>query len=234
MKKIFLIEDDLAIALALHDALKAEHYDVAHFADGKKGFNATLAQSPDLLLLDWMLPNKNGIEICKDLRAQGFRAPILMLTSKSDEADKVLGLEFGADDYLTKPFSLRELLARIKALLRRATPNNLTHSADEIKRGLFSLNLKTRQAHYHDTLIELLPKEFEMLRFFLEHDGDAISRYDLLDKVWGVSTEVTTRTIDEHIRKLRKKIGDDADNPKHIFTIHGFGYRFQSGISSSI
>ncbi|MFN3562025.1 MAG: response regulator transcription factor [Chloroherpetonaceae bacterium] len=209
MKNVFLIEDDLAIALALHDALKAEHYDVAHFADGKKGFDATLAQSPDLLLLDWMLPNKNGIEICKDLRAQGFRAPILMLTSKSDETDKVLGLEFGADDYLTKPFSLRELLARMKALLRRATPNAATQTTDEIKRGLFSLNLKTRQAHYNQTPLELL-----------------------LDKVWSVSTEVTTRTIDEHIRKLRKKIGDDADNPKHIFTIDGFGYRFQSGISS--
>ncbi len=229
MKKVFLIEDDLAIALALHDTLKAEHYDVAHFADGKKGFDATLAQSPDLLLLDWMLPNKNGIEICKDLRAQGFRAPILMLTSKSDEADKVLGLEFGADDYLTKPFSLRELLARMKALLRRATPNALTQSADEIKRGLFSLNLKTRQSHYNQTPLELLPKEFEMLRFFLERDGEAISRYELLDKVWSVSTEVTTRTIDEHIRKLRKKIGDDVESPKHIFTIHGFGYRFQSG-----
>jgi DNA-binding response OmpR family regulator len=229
MKKIFLIEDDLAIAMALQDALKAEHYSVSHFADGKKGFDAALTKSPDLLLLDWMLPTKSGIDICKDLRAHGFIAPILMLTSKSEETDKVLGLEFGADDYLTKPFSLRELLARMKALLRRATPNAVTQSADEITRGLFSLSLKTRQSHYNQTPIDLLPKEFEMLRFFLEHDGEAISRYDLLDKVWGVSTEVTTRTIDEHIRKLRKKIGDDADRPKHIFTIHGFGYRFQSG-----
>ncbi len=232
MKKIFLIEDDLAIAMALQDALKAEHYSVSHFSDGKTGFDAASTQSPDLLLLDWMLPTKSGIDICKDLRARGFIAPILMLTSKSEEADKVLGLEFGADDYLTKPFSLRELLARMKALLRRATPNAVTHSADEITRGLFSLNLKTRQSHYNQTLIDLLPKEFEMLRFFLEHDGEAISRYDLLDKVWGVSTEVTTRTIDEHIRKLRKKIGDDADHPKHIFTIHGFGYRFQSGTTT--
>lgn len=230
MKKIFLIEDDLAIAVALQDALAAEHYRVWHFADGKKGFDAALAHSPDLLLLDWMLPTKNGIEICKDLRASGFSAPVLMLTSKSDESDKVLGLEFGADDYLTKPFGLRELLARMKALLRRATPSAVTQTIDEIKRGLFSLNLKTRLSHYNQLPIELLPKEFEMLRFFLEHDGEAISRYDLLDKVWGVSTEVTTRTIDEHIRKLRKKIGDDVEHPKHIFTIHGFGYRFQSGI----
>ncbi|MFQ3599316.1 MAG: response regulator transcription factor [Chloroherpetonaceae bacterium] len=232
MKKIFLIEDDLAIAIALQDALKAEHYGVRHFADGKKGFDATLAESPDLLLLDWMLPTKNGIDICKDLRARGFSAPILMLTSKSDESDKVLGLEFGADDYLAKPFGLRELLARMKALLRRATPNIVTQTVDEIKRGLFSLNLKTRQSHYNQTAIDLLPKEFDMLRFFLEHDGEAVSRYDLLDKVWGVSTEVTTRTIDEHIRKLRKKIGDDVEHPKHIFTIHGFGYRFQSGATT--
>lgn len=228
MKKIFLIEDDLAIAIALQESLKAEHYSVSHFTDGEKGLDATLAEVPDLLLLDWMLPTKNGIDVCKDLRARGFTAPILMLTSKSDESDKVLGLEFGADDYLTKPFGLRELLARMKALLRRATPNTLTQTVDEIKRGLFSLNLKTRQSHYNQTPIDLLPKEFEMLRFFLEHDGEAVSRYDLLDKVWGVSTEVTTRTIDEHIRKLRKKIGDDVERPKHIFTIHGFGYRFQS------
>lgn len=225
--KVFIIEDDANLALGLQDAFTANHYDVTCFRDGEQGLEATLDQKPDLVVLDWMLPSKHGIDICKELRSNNFHGPILMLTCLSDEASKLLAFGADADDYLTKPFSARELLARVKALLRRATQHSIVKSDDEIKQGAFSHNRRARKIYYNGACLDLRGKEYQLLAFFLEHEGEALSDEKLMKNVWKIV--VSSQAIRQCVSTLRKKIGDNPDNPKHIFTLHGHGYRFESG-----
>jgi DNA-binding response OmpR family regulator len=226
VKRILIIEDDPAISKGLQESLEDEHYQIITADDGKDGYDLAIQEKPDLILLDLMLPTMNGQDICRKLREEGMTMPILMLTSKREETDKVLGLELGADDYITKPCSLRELHARIKANLRRG----------EIIKKEFStftfadieIDFKKQKASKKGKPVQLSTKEFEILHFFVEHDDEVVSRDMLLDEVWGYDVYPTTRTVDNYILNLRKKIEEDAANPKYILTIHKSGYRFIS------
>ncbi|NUO80950.1 response regulator transcription factor [candidate division KSB1 bacterium] len=225
MAKILIIEDEPEMARGLMDNLVFEGYEVKIETNGEAGLQYALANPIDLILLDLMLPKLSGYEVCKALRAQNKLTPIIMLTAKGQEIDKVLGLELGADDYVTKPFGLRELLARIHAQLRRHKPDT-AQDAETCAFGDVILDFK----HYHATKageeIELTAKEFEILRFLISHRGATVKRTDLLDKVWGLEDYPTTRTVDNHILKLRKKIESDPANPEFIITVHGIGYKF--------
>ena len=225
MAKILIVEDEPDMARGLEDNLTFEGYEVQVETDGLAGLNYALANPVDLILLDLMLPQMPGYDVCKTLRAKGNNTPIIMLTAKGQEIDKVLGLELGADDYVTKPFSLRELLARIHALLRRHGAAT-GQPSDTYVFGEVILDF----THYHATkareAIELTPKEFEILRYLITHRGKTVSRDELLDKVWGIEDYPTTRTVDNHILKLRKKIEKDPANPDFIMTVHGIGYKF--------
>ncbi len=224
MKRILLIEDDPAILRGLVDNLREEHYHVETESDGGKGLQKAQKSQWDILLLDVMLPGMNGFEICKALRAAGSQVPILMLTAKSEETDKVLGLEFGADDYLTKPFSVRELLARIKALLRRQS--GLANKIEETDIGDVHVDFKKQEAHRGKKSLDMSAKEFELLKYFVEHEGSVISRDRLLNDVWGYESMPTTRTVDNYVLALRKKIEPAPSKPKHFLTIHTVGYKF--------
>ncbi len=225
MPKILVIEDEPEMARGLADNLVFEGYEVQIETNGEAGLQYALAHPVDLILLDLMLPKLSGYEVCKALRAKGNMTPIIMLTAKGQEIDKVLGLELGADDYVTKPFSLRELLARIHAQLRRHKPeaNQIT---DAFTFGEVMLDFKHYRATKAGEEIELTAKEFEILRFLIAHRGATVKRTDLLDKVWGLEDYPTTRTVDNHILKLRKKIENDPANPEFIITVHGIGYKF--------
>jgi DNA-binding response OmpR family regulator len=224
MKNILIVEDHEVILRGLMDNLKAEHYEVTGVSDGMKGYQSAKKRHFDLIILDIMLPSMNGMEICKQLRSEGMQTPILMLTSKKGEVDKVMGLEFGADDYVTKPFSILELLARIKALLRRQTEikNQLTeYSFDDIY-----LDFKKQEARKGKKILDLTAKEFELIQYFVEREGIVISRSQLLDDVWGYESLPTTRTVDNYILSLRKKLESSPSHPKHLLTIHTAGYKF--------
>jgi DNA-binding response OmpR family regulator len=225
MKRILLIEDDPAIQKGLKISLEEEHYDVITTSDGMDGYQMALKKYFDLIILDLMLPGKNGQEICRELRSSGNKTPIIMLTSRQEESDKVLGLELGADDYVTKPFSVRELLARIKALLRRTVPEE-KKDQDGVSFGSVEIHFKKQEATKNSHPIKLSVKEFKILRFFIDHEQEVISRDQLLDQVWGYDIFPTTRTVDTFILNLRKKIEDDPAHPKHLITIHGAGYKF--------
>ncbi|MEK7730046.1 MAG: response regulator transcription factor, partial [candidate division KSB1 bacterium] len=214
---------DMAAGLA--DNLAFEGYDVHVETNGETGLHYALTQPVDLILLDLMLPKLPGYEVCKALRAKGNVTPVIMLTAKGQEIDKVLGLELGADDYVTKPFSLRELLARIHAQLRRHTPN-ANQLAEQFRFGEVVLDFKHYRATKAGDEVELTAKEFEILRFLISHRGATVKRADLLDKVWGLEEYPTTRTVDNHILKLRKKVERDPANPEFIITVHGIGYKF--------
>ena len=225
MPKILIIEDEPDMARGLEDNLKFEGYEVHVASDGATGLQHALSHPADLILLDLMLPKMPGHEVCKALRARGQNTPIIMLTAKGQEIDKVLGLELGADDYVTKPFSLRELLARIHALLRRQGAAGV-QPAEAYSFGDIVLDFKHYRATKSAEEIELTPKEFEILRYLIAHRGQTVNRSDLLDKVWGIEDYPTTRTVDNHILKLRKKIEKDPANPDFIITVHGLGYKF--------
>ena len=226
MTRILIIEDDPAILKGLQVALKEEHYNVESESDGVFGYENARNHPFDLIILDLMLPGKNGQEICRDLRGDGITTPIIMLTSKKEEADKVLGLELGADDYVTKPFSILELKARIKAQLRR---NKLEgESKDIYSFGKIEIDFKKQIALRNNKPIKLSTKEFEIMRYFIEREEEIITRDMLLNEVWGYDIFPTTRTIDTFILNLRKKIEDDPAHPKHIITVHKSGYRFLS------
>ncbi len=224
MKRILVIEDDPAIARGLADNLRAEHYHVETESNGNKGLEKARNASWDILVLDVMLPGMDGFEICRQLRSGGFQAPILMLTGKAGEADTVLGLEFGADDYVTKPFSVRELLARIKALLRRRA--TVSSAIDEADIGDVHVDFRKQEANRGKKAITMSAKEFELLRYFLEHEGAVISRDQLLKDVWGYESLPSTRTVDNYVLALRKKIEPDSSKPKHFLTVHTVGYKF--------
>lgn len=224
MNKILIIEDDPAILRGLQAALSEEHYKLTSASDGQEGFELALKQEADLIILDIMLPSKNGCDICRDLRAEKVTTPILMLTSKREEMDRVLGLELGADDYVTKPFSLKELKARIKALLRRAAL--VRKAPDRYKFGRISVDFVRFEATRDGQPVKLSAREFEILRYFIAHESELVSRDMLLDEVWGYDVFPTTRTVDTFILNLRKKIEDDPAHPRHLITLHKAGYKF--------
>lgn len=224
MKKILIIEDDPALLTGLSESLCNEQYSVEKAEDGLKGYNLAVQKDFDLILLDLILPLKDGFDICKDLRKEGRNMPILMLTSKTEEIDKVLGLEIGADDYMTKPFSLKELLARIKALLRRAQP--AAPGIEEYSFGNISMNLKKMEVLKKGETVKMSVTEYKILKYFVEHEGEVITRDKFLDDVWGYDAFPTTRTVDNYILSIRKKIEDDPSNPEHIVTVHTAGYKF--------
>lgn len=224
MKRILIIEDDPAILLGLEESLREEHFEILTAKDGEIGFQKGKNENIDLILLDLILPSKNGIEICKDLRLGGITIPILMLTSKKEEMDKVLGLEIGADDYVTKPFSIRELIARIKALLRRNV--DIKSKIENYSFGEIDLDFKKQEACNNGKPIGFSSTEFNLLNYFIQREGEVITRHQLLDEVWGYDNYPTTRTVDNFILNIRKKIEDDLSNPKYLLTIHKSGYKF--------
>ncbi|MBK7158848.1 MAG: response regulator transcription factor [Ignavibacteria bacterium] len=224
MNKILIIEDDPAVSKGLEISLKKENYEFLTESDGEAGYQTALKIRPCLILLDIMLPNKNGFDICKDLRLNGHNFPIIMLSAKAEEADKVIGFELGADDYVTKPFSVKELMARIKAILRRRSVilNEFANfSFDDV-----TLDFAKLEAMKGKKKIEMSLKEYEILKYIIRHEGNIVSRNDLLDEVWGYETFPTTRTVDNYILMLRKKIEADPSHPKHILTFHSAGYKF--------
>lgn len=225
MKKILIIEDEPNIIELVGYNLKNNGYDYISAEDGVMGITLVHREKPDLILLDLMLPGKNGHEICQELRVEGNKTPIIMLTAKSDEVDKILGLEFGADDYITKPFSVRELMARIKAVLRRYEERGSLENANEHITQIDDIVINTdrHEVTVDGRAVELTLKEFELLCFLTENRGHVFSRDTLLDKVWGIDYAGETRTVDVHIRYLRKKLGED----KYIQTIRGKGYKMR-------
>lgn len=224
MKTILIIDDDASIVKGIQEALKAEHFNVIAAETGEKGLTMARRQSVDLILLDLRLPDKNGEEICRDLRAEGINTPIVMLTSKREEMDKVLGLELGADDYLTKPFGIHELVARIRAILRRN--RDLTKDIEEYAFGDIYLDFKKQEARKKGKELKLSTREFSTLKYFILHEGEVVTRTMLLDEVWGYESFPTTRTIDNYVLSIRKKIEIDPARPKHLITIHTSGYKF--------
>jgi len=224
MKRILIIEDDPAILTGLKDSLQEEHFEVITTEDGEIGYQEAKKENIDLIILDLMLPSKNGIDVCKDLRKEGINTPILMLTVKKEEMDKVIGLEIGADDYVTKPFSIRELIARVKALLRRKV--EMKKEIEEYSFGKISIDFKKQEALKNKKPIELSTSDFKILKYFIQREGEIIARDQLLDDVWGYENFPTTRTVDNHILALRKKIEDDPSHPLHLLTIHKAGYKF--------
>ena len=223
MKKILIIEDEPAISKGLVDLLESENYQTTAVFNGEKGYLLAKEGHHDLILLDIMLPGKNGMDICKDLRKDGVNTSIIMLTSKKEEIDKVLGLELGADDYITKPFSNRELLARIKAIMRRDP--EIKHDLEECSFGSIYINFKSMEATKNKKPIELSSMEFKVLKYFCQRQNTVIDRDTLLDEVWGYDNYPSTRTVDNFILSLRKKIEDDPSHPTHLATVHGAGYK---------
>lgn len=234
MKKILIIEDEVNIRELVTYNLKANGYEAVEAEDGITGITLAYKEKPDLILLDIMLPGKDGYEICRELRSEGINIPIIMLTAKSEEVDKVLGLEFGADDYIAKPFGIRELLARIKAVLRRYDFNEKTAAVkedndtlDNINAGDIIIDQGRHQVMVHGESIELTYKEYELLSFLAKNRGRVYSRDELLDKVWGIDYVGETRTVDVHIRHLRQKLGQDNTGEEYIETIRGRGYKLK-------
>lgn len=224
MGKILIIEDEEAILMALEDNLKLEGYEVESATDGEKGFSMAKDSNFDLIILDIMLPRMDGFEVCKQLRQASITIPILMLTAKSQEIDKVLGLELGADDYVTKPFSPRELLARVKALLRRS--KQVQEGIEEYRFGDVEVDFRKYEVKKGGRSIYLTALEFSLLHFLIQNKGLVASRDSIMDEVWGRDVYIQPRTVDKHIAELRKKIEDDPSLPKHIIGVRGVGYKF--------
>ena len=224
-KKILIIEDELDLIKGLKFNLSDEGYEVDSAVNGMEGLRKVVEEAPDLIILDIMLPEMDGLEVCRKLRQKNIGIPIIMLTAKGEEIDKVVGLELGADDYITKPFSIRELIARIKARLRYAeserkqVPDLYSFGDIEIDFARFKIRHKGKET-------DLTSLETDILKYFIMHRGEVVARNDLLDKIWGYESYPTTRTIDNHILKLRKKIEDDPSHPQYIISVYGGGYRF--------
>ena len=225
MKKILIVEDELNMVNGLKDNLEFEGYEVDTAIEGKTGLQKILKFQYDLILLDIMLPEVSGFDICRTARKEGINTPIILLTAKGEEIDKVLGLELGADDYITKPFSLRELLARIKAILRRSTGLEDGAESEFVTIGNIKVNFKNYVALEGGGEIKMSHKEFEVLHYMYENAGKIIHRDDLISRVWSIDYDINTRTVDNFILKLRQKIEADANKPKIILTVHGLGYK---------
>jgi DNA-binding response OmpR family regulator len=228
-KKILIIEDEKELISGLKLNLDFEGYDVIWALDGEEGLNKALKEAPDLILLDIMLPKKDGLDVCRDLRRQNVTIPIIMLTAKGEEVDKVVGLEIGADDYITKPFSVKELLARVKAHLRREKREEKdvpsVYRFDDVEIDFVHFKVKRKKKEFDLTSLEV-----EILKYLVAHRGEVVTREALLDKIWGYERYPSTRTIDNHILKLRKKLQDDPVRAKYIFSVYGEGYRFMGGL----
>jgi len=232
MNKILIVDDDKNIRDVLRYNLVRESYSVATAEDGIKALELARLDKPDLIILDLMLPGIDGFEICRVLRKE-MSVPILMLTAKAEETDKVVGLELGADDYMTKPFSVRELLARIRAFLRRTQLLNLPTFIVEkpvppvLRAGNIEVDVQGHRVFRNGLPVPLSPKEFELLSFLAQHRGQVFNRVHLIERIWGNNYTGTDRTVDAHIRALRKKIEDNPEKPEHLITVHGFGYKFE-------
>jgi DNA-binding response OmpR family regulator len=222
MEKILIVEDEKDMVLGLKFNLEARNFNIITAYDGAEGYNKAVYENPDLVLLDIMLPKKNGYEVCRDIKKVKPGLPVIMLTARSQESEIVAGLDLGADDYITKPFSVLELTARINAVLRRSKhidePGSFEH-------GKLKINFKNYTAVKSKRKLELTPREYEILKYFVKRQGEIVRREDLLNDVWGYNSFPNTRTVDAHIVKLRQKIEDSPDDPRIIITIHGVGYK---------
>ena len=224
MPKILIVEDEPGMVAGLRDNFEFEGYQVLSAMDGVSGLERALADTPDLVILDVMMPRMSGLDVCKQLKSKRPAIPIIMLTARGQEVDKVVGLELGADDYVTKPFSIRELLARVKAVLRRV--ESVPKGKDRYTFGDVEVNLQSCQVSRRGRALEFSSKEFDLLKFFLSHPGEALSRDRLLEEVWGYDKFPTTRTVDAHIVRLRQKLEPKPDDPRFFLTVHGTGYKF--------
>ncbi len=223
MSRIIVIEDDRAILRGLKDNLECESYEVLTATDGQQGYRLIREHNPDLIVLDLMMPKMDGYELCRKVRSEGITTPILMLTARSEEVDRVHGLDIGADDYVTKPFSVPELLARIRAILRRAQPP--TDLPDQVHFDEVIVDFKRFTAVKAGEALKLSRKEFGVLRLLAARTGQVVTRNELLDEVWGHDYFPTERTVDNHIASLRAKLEEDPAQPSHLITIHGVGYK---------
>jgi len=223
MSRILIVEDELNMRKGLKDNLEFEGYDVDTAEDGEAGLNKILTNDYNLVVMDVMMPKISGFDVCKTIRKKGITTPVILLTAKGEEIDKVLGLELGADDYVTKPFSLRELLARIKAILRRG--ENFTSNEGLIKIGKLEVDFSSYSAKEENDDVQMSSKEFDILNYFWKNRNKTVSRDNLLNEIWGYDETPTTRTVDNFILKLRQKIENDPNHPKIIITIHGVGYK---------
>jgi two-component system, OmpR family, alkaline phosphatase synthesis response regulator PhoP len=223
-RRILLIEDEPGLVLTLTDRLASEGYDVVSAADGPSGLGRATREAWDVILLDVMLPGMNGFDLCRDVRQKGVTAPIIMLTARGQVMDKVLGLKLGADDYLTKPFDMMELLARVEVQLRRATA--ATSGTPQHRFGDIVVDARTADVTRAGVTLELSAREFLLLKYFVEHKGDTLPREQLLNDVWGYHSMPSTRTVDVHVAWLRQKIEPNPRHPQYILTVHGLGYKF--------
>ena len=224
MTRVLVVEDDPAILRGLKDNLLVESYEVLTAADGDSGYRLIREQKPDLVILDLMLPRMSGYEVCRKLRGEGNTTPILMLTARGEEGDRVLGLDLGADDYVTKPFSVRELLARVRAIVRRAHPPQPL--PDELRFDDVVVDFRCYEARKGERRIEMTRKEFGVLQYLAAKPGEVVRRDELLEDVWDYKNYPTTRTVDNHVLALRAKLEDTPAEPRHLITVHGVGYKF--------
>ena len=224
-QRILLVEDELGLVITLSDRLTSEGYTVETATDGETGLARATNERFDLIILDVMLPRRGGFDVCRDLRQRGVGTPIIMLTARGQITDKVVGLKIGADDYVTKPFEMMELLARVEAQLRRATIGG-TLSTEVYQFGDVRVDFRRAEAYRGEDAVELSAKEFRLLRYLIEHRGAALSREELLNEVWGYDAAVSTRTVDVHVAWLRQKLEPNQRHPQFILTIHGLGYKF--------
>jgi DNA-binding response OmpR family regulator len=235
-QKILVVEDDVGILTGLVDLLADEGYEVSSAVEGREALEKYRQTQPDLVLLDIMIPEKSGYDVCREIRKTDDRTPILMLTAKGEEVDKVVGLELGADDYIVKPFGVNELLARVRAALRRAGLPAASYRPVELGEpfafGNVEVDPRKMECRRGSRSERLSRLELGLLKLFLEHPGEVLDRFTILDRVWGVRYQGTTRTLDQHIVGLRKKIEADPGRPSHIVTVHGVGYRFEPGDES--
>jgi DNA-binding response OmpR family regulator len=228
LKKVLIIEDDESIRMALEDDFRLENYAVQVASDGIDGLEKASDPEVDLVILDVMLPGMNGFDICKTLRSQGSKTPIIMLTARGQEIDRILGLEFGADDYVTKPFSPRELQARVKAVLRRTEKNADDAEIDLFRTGDLEVDFQRYECRIKGRDINLTAHEFELLKFLINNRERVVDRDELLDEVWGKDVVVSIRTIDTHMANLRKKLQDNISKSRYIISLRGVGYKFSS------
>ncbi len=228
MKRILIVEDDMAILRGLKDNLEYEHYDVLTAVDGEQGYGLIHEKKPDLVILDRMLPRMSGDDLCRKIRNEGILTPILMLTARGEEADRVRGLDLGADDYMTKPFSLPELLARVRAAFRRLQRSQIGNLPETLRLADLSVDFKKFEAYKAGRRLEMSRKEFGVLRLLAARAGEVVTRDELLDEVWGYDQFPTTRTVDNHIALLRSKIEDDPAEPRCLLTVRGVGYKLVS------
>lgn len=223
MERIAVIDDDDSIRLSVVNNLGLEGYEVLTASNGEEGITLIEDKQPNLIVLDVMMPKKDGLQVCKEIRGKGISTPLILLTARSAEVDKVLGLELGADDYLAKPFGMMELIARIKALLRR---HQKTIEIESVEFADVTVDFKAYKAERNHAPLELSAREYRLLKYLVSKKGNVVTRDELLDEVWGYNSYPSTRTVDNHIARLRQKIEHNVEDPKHIVTVHGVGYKF--------